>query len=93
MKILHAFLPDKDWERIMSILLKLARHGQVHPRCYELAEVEYDRDSGIGGTFADVHKGKHGGKVICLKIMRITSGGDETAEIMKVSDHYTRLRE
>ncbi|KAF9441922.1 kinase-like protein, partial [Macrolepiota fuliginosa MF-IS2] len=64
--------------RILDLLCRLAKFAGVYPQCYTLKGVEKEMDPFQGGGFADVYKGTHRGRTICLKVFRVYQQGHRT---------------
>ncbi|KAF9442869.1 kinase-like protein [Macrolepiota fuliginosa MF-IS2] len=69
---------SREGTRILDLLCKLAKSAGVYPQCYILKGVEKEKDPFQGGGFADVYKGTHKGRNICLKVFRIYQQSNRT---------------
>ncbi|KAF9443075.1 kinase-like protein [Macrolepiota fuliginosa MF-IS2] len=69
---------SKEGTRILGLLCRLAKSAGVYPQCYTLKGVEKEKDPFQGGGFADVYKGTHKGRTICLKVFRIYQQSNRT---------------
>lgn len=59
-------------------LYKLSKASLVYPHCYILREITFGSHES-GGAFSDVHKGQHGDRDLCLKVIRIHQKSDTDA--------------
>ena len=58
-------------------MIRLSRNSGLHPKCLTIQNVEKlgEYPEG-GGAFGDVWKGKIGGTLVCMKVIRVFSGTD-----------------
>ncbi|KAJ8076276.1 hypothetical protein PM082_000695 [Marasmius tenuissimus] len=72
---------------MLKMMIRLSRTTGLHPKCLTIQNVErIGRHPISGGAFADIWKGKMGGSVVCMKILRIYS----TSDIEQVLKDYTQ---
>ncbi|KAF5356813.1 hypothetical protein D9756_006742 [Leucocoprinus leucothites] len=56
---------------LLRMLCKLASSAGAYPKSYELGDVLYDPQECIGqGGYADVYKGSHQQRIVCVKVFR-----------------------
>lgn len=73
-QLLHEadILKSRKGKCLLDLLCELVKSAKVYPRCYTLRKgIQRDPQPVGGGGFADVYKGTHKGRAICLKVCRI----------------------
>lgn len=71
LKILNqeeGLLMTDEGNHILVMLCKIAASARVYPKCCVLEDIQYDTQPIAGGSFADVYKGWHRNRVVCIKV-------------------------
>ncbi|KAJ3570724.1 hypothetical protein NP233_g4216 [Leucocoprinus birnbaumii] len=59
-------------------LYKLSKTTLLYPHCYVLKDIVFDSHES-GGAFSDIHRGHHGERQLCLKVIRLHQKSDTDA--------------
>ncbi|KAK1227626.1 Rho guanine nucleotide exchange factor [Marasmius sp. AFHP31] len=62
---------------MFKMMVRLSRSTGLHPKCLTIRNVEkIGNDPVAGGAFGDVWKGKMGGSLVCIKVLRVFLAAD-----------------
>ncbi|KAL0566847.1 hypothetical protein V5O48_015152 [Marasmius crinis-equi] len=77
-------LPKKLRSSIFKTMIRLSRNSRLHPNCLTIQAVERLGDyPEAGGAYGDVWKGRVGGNLVCLKMIRAFSS-HEVEQVLRV---------